>query len=96
MPRSHRPPGGLVCATLLALLAGAALPLGAARAAGAVGAERPARGALMSEVETRYGAPASRQPAVGQPPITRWDYPGLVVYFENERVIHAVIVRPGD
>jgi hypothetical protein len=28
--------------------------------------------------------------AVEQPPITRWDYPAFSVYFEHDRVIHAV------
>lgn len=52
--------------------------------------ERPKRGASMSEVESRFGAPAERHPTVGQPPITRWDYPGFAVFFEHDRVIHAV------
>jgi hypothetical protein len=54
--------------------------------------ERPENGMRMSDVEARYGAPATRYPAVGQPPITRWDYPGMVVYFEFDRVLHAVLV----
>jgi len=37
--------------------------------------------------------PAERHEAVGQPPITRWDYPTFSVYFENDRVIHAVAKR---
>ncbi len=55
-------------------------------------AERPRRGMSMQTVEARYGAPAKRLDAVGQPPITRWEYPGFVVYFENQIVIHAVAV----
>ncbi|MBS0375107.1 MAG: hypothetical protein JSR73_11055 [Proteobacteria bacterium] len=55
-------------------------------------AERPERGMHMSAVEARYGAPATRYPAVGQPAITRWDYPGFVVYFENDLVLHAVLI----
>lgn len=54
--------------------------------------ERPARGMSMHSVEARYGAPARRLDAVGQPPITRWEYPGFVVYFEHQIVIHAVAV----
>lgn len=53
-------------------------------------ATRPARGMSMEKVEATYGAPSNRVPAVGQPPITRWEYPGFVVYFENNLVIHAV------
>jgi hypothetical protein len=46
----------------------------------------------MPTVEARYGAPTARYPAVGTPPITRWEYPSMIVYFENNRVIHAVLL----
>lgn len=52
--------------------------------------ERPGRGMTMSAVESRFGAPAAKHATVGQPPITRWDYPGFAVFFEKDRVIHAV------
>ncbi len=52
---------------------------------------QPARGMSMEKVEAAFGAPTSRVPAVGQPPITRWDYPGFVVYFEHNRVLHSVV-----
>ena len=52
--------------------------------------ETPRRGASMQSVEARFGAPGSRHAAVGQPPITRWDYPGFSVYFEHQHVVHAV------
>jgi hypothetical protein len=56
---------------------------------------RPKPGMSMTAVESSYGAPANRHPAVGgasaqQPPITRWDYPSFSVYFEHDKVIHAV------
>ncbi|MGB5131306.1 MAG: hypothetical protein WBO00_01730 [Steroidobacteraceae bacterium] len=54
---------------------------------------RPKRGSTMSDVQSRYGEPATRHAAVGQPPITRWDYAQFAVFFENDRVLHAVIVR---
>jgi hypothetical protein len=54
---------------------------------------RPTRGMSMSAVESRFGAPASRHNAVGEPPITRWDYPDFSVFFEREYVIHAVVTR---
>ena len=58
--------------------------------------DRPKRGLTMDEVEKRFGAPATRHPAVGgssqqQPPITRWDYSGFTVVFERDRVIDAVV-----
>jgi hypothetical protein len=51
----------------------------------------PTRGMSMSGVEQRFGAPETRSAAVGQPPITRWDYPGFSVYFERDRVLHTVV-----
>jgi hypothetical protein len=56
--------------------------------------DRPKRGSSMSEVEKQFGAPVTRHATVGgaphQPPITRWDYNGFSVFFEHDRVIHAV------
>ena len=51
---------------------------------------RPQRGMHMSAVEQQFGAPLTRHEAVGQPPITRWDYSGFSVFFEKDIVIHAV------
>ena len=52
---------------------------------------RPARGMTMQKVEAKFGAPVERHPAVGTPAITRWDYQNFAVFFENDRVIHAVV-----
>lgn len=52
---------------------------------------RPSRGMSMDQVVTKFGAPLTRVPAVGKPPIARWEYPGFVVYFEAEHVIHSVV-----
>lgn len=54
---------------------------------------QPARGQTMQQVEARFGAPVQRRAAVGQPPITRWEYADFVVYFESQYVIHAVRKR---
>jgi hypothetical protein len=54
---------------------------------------RPKAGMSMTAVESSYGTPAQRRSAVGEPPITRWDYPAFSVYFEHDRVIHAVARR---
>jgi hypothetical protein len=56
--------------------------------------DRPARGMTMHGVEAKFGTPQDKHAAVGNPPITRWDYPQFTVYFEHEYVIHAV-VNPG-
>ena len=52
--------------------------------------ELPSRGISMAKVQERFGAPKARHAAVGQPPITRWDYEGFSVYFEYQHVVHAV------
>lgn len=54
--------------------------------------DRPARGMSMDKVEATYGAPTNRAAPVGEPPITRWEYPGFVVYFEHQLVIHTVAI----
>jgi hypothetical protein len=53
----------------------------------------PRRGMTMNEVSTKFGAPVTKVPAVGKPPISRWEYPGFVVYFENDHVIHSVVAN---
>ena len=57
------------------------------------GDNRPTRGMTQSSVESRYGSPASVQAPVGDPPITRWEYQDFIVYFEYDKVIHAVVKR---
>lgn len=61
--------------------------------ASATQAERPSRGMTMDRVSARWGAPVSKSPAVGQPPITRWEYPDFIVFFEYQHVLHAVARR---
>ena len=51
---------------------------------------RPSRGMTMKRVETRFGAPNAARPAIGDPPITAWEYGDFMVYFEYDRVIHSV------
>lgn len=50
----------------------------------------PPAGADMTEVENVMGAPRQMIPPVGEPPITRWVYDDYTVYFEYDRMIHAV------
>ena len=54
-------------------------------------ADVPERGMSQQQVRERFGTPGRVQPAVGQPPITRWHYPGFTVYFENDRALHTVM-----
>ena len=87
-------------AKLLALLIGCAIAGGAGAETilidGHVQLEQssvscPGRGTTMHEVEAKFGTPAKRYPAVGKPPITRWDYPSFSVFFEYNRVVHSVV-----
>ena len=54
----------------------------------------PRAGMSMDQVRARFGEPQTVVPAVGKPPITRWVYPDFTVYFEYDKVIHAVVNRP--
>ncbi len=55
--------------------------------------DTPRRGLSMDQVEQLYGRPDVVDPPVGDPPITRWDYPDYSVYFEYNYVIDSVIKR---
>jgi len=55
------------------------------------GIAAPARGMTMAQVASKFGDPVTKVPAVGKPPISRWEYSGFVVYFEGDHVIHAVV-----
>ena len=54
---------------------------------------KPRRGMTQASVEASFGAPQNMVNPVGDPPITRWEYADFVVYFEYDRVIHAVSRR---
>jgi hypothetical protein len=56
---------------------------------------RPRAGMSMDGVESQFGSPTDRRAAVGDPPISRWDYPNFVVYFEYDKVIHSVAKHSG-
>ena len=53
----------------------------------------PARGTTMESVKAKFGAPTQEIPPVGRPAISRWEYPGYVVFFENDKVLHTVIAK---
>lgn len=54
---------------------------------------RPTRGMTQARVQSAYGSPVSVTAPIGDPPITRWEYQNFVVFFEYDRVIHAVVKR---
>ena len=53
--------------------------------------DTPRNGLTMEQVRQQFGEPASKIPAVGEPPISRWEYTGFSVFFENDLVLHSVI-----
>jgi hypothetical protein len=53
--------------------------------------QRPTRGMTMTQVEDQFGAPLNKVPAVGEPPISRWEYGDFIVYFEHNLVLHSVV-----
>ena len=56
----------------------------------------PHTGITMTQVREQYGSPTSEQAAIGEPPISRWDYAGFSVFFEHDLVLHSVIHRAGN
>jgi len=54
---------------------------------------RPRSGMKMDQVRAAFGAPGAESPAVGEPPISRWDYSGYSVYFEHDMVLRTVVHR---
>lgn len=54
----------------------------------------PDNGQNKSDVESKYGEPQARHGAVGDPPISRWDYDNYSVYFEYDLVLFTVL-HPG-
>jgi hypothetical protein len=55
--------------------------------------DTPHNGITMAQVRQQYGNPVTEHPAVGEPPITRWDYDGYSVFFEYDLVLHSVVHR---
>ena len=56
-------------------------------------AGKPTRGMSQESVQATFGAPQSTEAAIGEPPISRWEYADFVVFFEHNLVIHSVTKR---
>jgi hypothetical protein len=54
----------------------------------------PVNGQSKADTEAKYGAPVKKHAAVGDPPISRWEYEKYSVYFENDLVLFTVL-HPG-
>lgn len=53
----------------------------------------PRRGITKGAVEETFGSPLMKSNAVGDPPISYWEYDHYLVYFEYDRVLHTVIKK---
>ncbi|MEZ0123756.1 MAG: hypothetical protein AB9Q22_11695 [Candidatus Reddybacter sp.] len=51
----------------------------------------PRNGQTRDSVQEQFGAPEAMNDAVGEPPISSWQYRDYMVYFEYERVLHSVL-----
>lgn len=57
------------------------------------GIDVPSKSSSMNQVRNQFGDPKQEYAAVGNPPITRWEYDNFVVYFEYEHVITSVLKK---
>lgn len=57
------------------------------------GVNVPSKSTTMNQVRSQFGDPTYEYPAVGNPPITRWEYESFVVYFEHQHVITSVLKK---
>ena len=53
--------------------------------------ELPDNGMKKSEVQARFGDPVNKKGAVGDPPISSWEYDRWTVYFEYDLVLFSVL-----
>ena len=56
--------------------------------------QTPKNGLTMSQIRQQFGSPNTELPAVGEPPISRWEYEGYSVFFENDLALYSVIHHP--
>jgi len=56
--------------------------------------ELPQNGQKKVDIESEFGAPVQKLPAVGDPPISSWKYDRYTVYFEHNLVLFSVL-HPG-
>lgn len=57
--------------------------------------ELPENGITKAEVEGKFGEPREKHGAVGDPPISHWEYETYSVYFEYDVVLFTVL-HPGE
>jgi len=57
------------------------------------GVLRPKRGMTMNDVEQKFGQADNTTGPIGEPPISTWTYSDFSVFFEDNIVIHSVVIR---
>ena len=53
---------------------------------------RPKTGTSKAQVINQYGEPLARSGPIGNPSIYTWSYEKFKVYFEDDYVIHSVVI----
>ncbi|MCF6288024.1 MAG: hypothetical protein L3J53_02165 [Proteobacteria bacterium] len=56
----------------------------------------PPRGINMNQVISKFGEPLQKKAAIGEPPITTWEYDKFSVYFERQWVITTVVHKASE
>ena len=56
--------------------------------------ELPKNGQSKADIESKFGTPLKKSAAVGDPPISNWEYSSYSVYFEYDLVLSTVL-HPG-
>lgn len=54
---------------------------------------QPGRGLSKADVLAEYGEPVAENQAVGEPPISSWEYDSFIVYFEYDSSLHSIAKR---
>jgi len=47
----------------------------------------------MNDVEQKFGQADNTTGPIGEPPISTWTYSDFSVFFEDNIVIHSVVIR---
>lgn len=82
---------GLGCLSLMSAQAEVIkLPVGS-QAPAKQQVQRPQNGTPSAQVKARFGDPLNVVAAVGEPPISSWEYADYFVFFEYDAVLHTVL-----
>jgi hypothetical protein len=90
--------GTLIISTSLASIAAEPVKKGelyttAVTTQGDASVSRPKNSQTKEEVAAKFGEPLKKVAAIGEPPISRWEYGKFNVFFEDNLVIHTVLKK---